>query len=157
MQIWTTLPDFDTNCAHNCISRCQIWYQRHISRSIWNATSRSEVRQQFQYQFGIYCKQFFLQVQNIDCVTSLDSAPDNSYDLVLMEFVEPCGKLNRDTIRKVPMLRKKLQLSNSDSRILPWKITIHCQLIQSDILNKVNIFAKMTKFEVKNLRLPVIN
>ena len=44
-----------------------------------------------------------LKVQNIDCVTSLENAPNNSYDLVLMDFVEPCGKLNYESIRNISM------------------------------------------------------
>ena len=78
-----------------------------------------------------------LKVDNIDCVTSWDKAPDRSYDVILLEFVEPCGKLNSDYMQKIPSLRSKLRLSSPDSIILPQKVGIHCQLVQSDALKKM--------------------
>ena len=74
---------------------------------------------------------------NIDCVTSLEKAPDHSYDLVLIDLVEPCGKLNREYLEKIPVIRDKLRLANPDSLIVPFKLRVYCQLIHSDKLNKM--------------------
>lgn len=78
-----------------------------------------------------------LKVNNIDCVTSLEKAPDHSYDLVLIDLVEPCGKLNREYLEKIPLVRNKLRLANPDSILSPFKLRVYCQLIHSDKLNKM--------------------
>ena len=79
-----------------------------------------------------------LKVNNIDCVMSLDQVPDRSYDLVLMDLIEPSGKLSQDNIEKVPILRNKLRLTTSDSILLPMNLTVHCMLIQSDKLRNMS-------------------
>ena len=79
-----------------------------------------------------------LKVNNIDCVMSLDQVPDRSYDLVLMDLIEPSGKLSQDNFEKIPILRNKPRLTTSDSILLPMNLTVHCMLIQSDKLHKMS-------------------
>ena len=79
-----------------------------------------------------------LKVDNIDCVMSLDQVPDRSYDLVLLNLIEPSGRLSQENIEKIPILKNKLRLTTLDSTLLPGKLTVHCQLIQSDKLHKMS-------------------
>ena len=79
-----------------------------------------------------------LKMSNIDCVMSLDQVPDRSYDLVLLELIDHLsGKLNQENLLKLPIFRNKLR-DSPDSMILPSKLTVNCQLVQSFKLERMS-------------------
>jgi len=75
-----------------------------------------------------------LPLDNIDCVTSVPTS--STYTLAILAPVSACGRLDQTVLLDVPAIRRTLVPATG--LLLPWKIELWCQVIESSELSKMS-------------------